>query len=211
MSNPEEKDNLGQDFREEHGKRLEYEKRYTIQEVSEIIGLSQQQLRRYEEKLELEIPRNTLDHRFYTDKEVQIYTKIKSLLDQGLSLDVIKNQIMPRRMGEELEEQTEQAMMMSSIKTMTGEELLRLFSEHSRGILANVIKEEMQSIRDSIREEVRETLKEELKESVIEEIQKGNEQRQAENKKLLDMIEKMRRDQEDQQQKKGFFGRMFGK
>jgi DNA-binding transcriptional MerR regulator len=66
------------------------EKRYTISEAAEKMSLETHVLRYWEEELKLEVPRNEMGHRFYTEHEVTIFENIKLLKEQGLQLKAIK-------------------------------------------------------------------------------------------------------------------------
>ena len=47
-------------------------------------------LRYWEEELGMEIPRNEMGHRYYTDKEVRLFTMVRDLKDKGFQLKAIK-------------------------------------------------------------------------------------------------------------------------
>ena len=55
------------------------EKRYIISDAAKIIDVESHVLRYWEEELEIEIPRNELGHRYYTDYYVELFKKIKDL------------------------------------------------------------------------------------------------------------------------------------
>ena len=67
-----------------------WKKRYTISEASELLELESHVLRYWEEKLNLNIPRNEMGHRYYTNNEIDIFKKLK-ILKQGLQLKAIKS------------------------------------------------------------------------------------------------------------------------
>ena len=68
------------------------EKRYTISEASEKLNLETHVLRYWEEELNLEIPRNEMGHRYYTDEEIKVFENIKHLKSRG-QLKAIKTAI----------------------------------------------------------------------------------------------------------------------
>ena len=66
------------------------EREFTISEVSELTGYPAHVIRYYEKEFELEIPRNSANHRYYTYKELEIYNYIKALQEKGFSNKQIK-------------------------------------------------------------------------------------------------------------------------
>ena len=66
------------------------EKRYIISDAAKIIDVESHVLRYWEEELEIEIPRNELGHRYYTDYYVELFKKIKDLKESGFQLKAIK-------------------------------------------------------------------------------------------------------------------------
>ena len=66
------------------------EKRYIISDAAKIIDVESHVLRYWEEELEIEIPRNELGHRYYTDYYVELFKKIKDLKESGFQLKAIR-------------------------------------------------------------------------------------------------------------------------
>ncbi|MBS4539934.1 MerR family transcriptional regulator [Clostridium sp. D2Q-11] len=66
------------------------DRKLSISEVSDILGYENHVLRYYEKEFELEIPRNEVNHRFYTDMEIELLKKIKNLQQKGYSNKQIK-------------------------------------------------------------------------------------------------------------------------
>jgi DNA-binding transcriptional MerR regulator len=69
---------------------LEVDKEYTISEVAKLTSYPPHVLRYYEKEFELEIPRNEVNHRYYTYHEIELFQYIKSLQDKGFSNKQIK-------------------------------------------------------------------------------------------------------------------------
>lgn len=65
-------------------------KRYMISDAARLIDVESHVLRYWEEELDIEIPRNEMGHRYYTDYYIQAFRKIKELKDQGFLLKAIK-------------------------------------------------------------------------------------------------------------------------
>ena len=66
------------------------EKRYIISEAAEKTGIEAHVLRYWEEELGLDIPRNEMGHRFYTEKQLQLFRQIKELKESGFQLKAVK-------------------------------------------------------------------------------------------------------------------------
>ena len=66
------------------------EKRYIISEAAEKTGIEAHVLRYWEEELGLDIPRNEMGHRYYTENQLQLFRQIKELKDSGFQLKAVK-------------------------------------------------------------------------------------------------------------------------
>ena len=56
---------------------MEYGVDYTISEASEITGYAPHVLRYYEKEFDIDVPRTESNHRFYTNKEIELIQYIK--------------------------------------------------------------------------------------------------------------------------------------
>lgn len=68
-------------------------KRYLISEASAMTGLEAHVLRYWEEELGMEIPRNELGHRYYTEDDLEILMKAKDMKSKGYQLKAIKTEL----------------------------------------------------------------------------------------------------------------------
>lgn len=66
------------------------EKRYIISDASKLIEVESHVLRYWEEELGINIPRNEMGHRYYTDFYIDLFKKVKELKDSGFQLKAIK-------------------------------------------------------------------------------------------------------------------------
>lgn len=66
------------------------ETRYIISDAARMIDVEPHVLRYWEEELAIEIPRNELGHRYYTDREIRLFENIRDLKDKGFQLKAIK-------------------------------------------------------------------------------------------------------------------------
>lgn len=66
------------------------EMRYIISDAAKMINVEPHVLRYWEEELAIEIPRNELGHRYYTEKEIHLFENIRDLKEKGFQLKAIK-------------------------------------------------------------------------------------------------------------------------
>ncbi len=66
------------------------EKRYIISDASKLIEVESHVLRYWEEELGIDIPRNEMGHRYYTDYYIELFKRVKELKDGGFQLKAIK-------------------------------------------------------------------------------------------------------------------------
>ena len=66
------------------------EKRFMISDASKKVEVESHVLRYWEEELELDILRNEMGHRYYTEDDIRLFCKVKELKDQGFQLKAIK-------------------------------------------------------------------------------------------------------------------------
>ncbi|MBQ9766401.1 MAG: MerR family transcriptional regulator [Lachnospiraceae bacterium] len=65
-------------------------RRYMISDASKQVDVESHVLRYWEEELELDIPRNEMGHRYYTEENIKVLKNIKLLKEQGFQLKAIK-------------------------------------------------------------------------------------------------------------------------
>ncbi len=66
------------------------EKRYMISDAAKIVDVEAHVLRYWEEELDIDIPRNEMGHRYYTDTYINLFKQVKDLKDSGFLLKAIK-------------------------------------------------------------------------------------------------------------------------
>ncbi|KAE9632966.1 MAG: MerR family transcriptional regulator [Defluviitaleaceae bacterium] len=161
------------------------EKRYSISEASEILNLETHVLRYWEEELNLEIPRNEMGHRYYTDQEIRIFENIKHFKEQGLQLRAIKAAI------SSMDENEDYALKLSHGNevdiTNPNDEKVKQFQM----MMKNLFKEALVEHNHILRKEIKEELKQDLKEEMLTQIkflEKEYEARDKERYKRLDEV-----------------------
>lgn len=103
-------------------------KRYMISDAAKMVDVESHVLRYWEEELEIEIPRNEMGHRYYTDYYINVFKKIKELKEQGFLLKAIKIALPEIMEGNDV----------AGIKIMTEEDMARseLIMNNGRNELA---------------------------------------------------------------------------
>lgn len=64
--------------------------RYMISDAANLVNVESHVLRYWEEELELNIPRNEMGHRYYTEENLDEFQKIKEWKEQGYQLKAIR-------------------------------------------------------------------------------------------------------------------------
>lgn len=64
--------------------------RYMISDAANLVNVESHVLRYWEEELELDIPRNEMGHRYYTEENIREFLKIKEWKEQGYQLKAIR-------------------------------------------------------------------------------------------------------------------------
>ncbi|MDD6071470.1 MAG: helix-turn-helix domain-containing protein [Clostridiales bacterium] len=70
---------------------------YLIKEAAAKVGVESHVLRYWEEELKMDIHRNAMGHRYYTEKDIEILSKVKDLKEKGLQLKAIRDYLEKRR------------------------------------------------------------------------------------------------------------------
>lgn len=64
---------------------------YLISDASKKVDVESHVLRYWEEELDLNIPRNDMGHRYYTEFHIRLFRQVKDLKEKGYQLKAIKN------------------------------------------------------------------------------------------------------------------------
>ena len=79
--------------------------RYMISETARMLQVEPHVLRYWEEELKIQVKRNEMGHRYYTDKDIQTFLRVKELKKSGMQLRAI------RKMLDEQGETTEEEVL----------------------------------------------------------------------------------------------------
>lgn len=91
-------------------------KRFMISDAAKMVDVESHVLRYWEEELEINIPRNEMGHRYYTENDINLLKKVKELKEQGYGLKIIRTLVKEMAEGKEiipppLEETLEEAVV----------------------------------------------------------------------------------------------------
>lgn len=165
----------------------------SIVELADLLGLSQSAIRKYEEDFRLNIRRNELGHREYTEQDIEVFKLICRLKDEGHNIHAIRRALNKNDIALE---QKEKNLALTPIQEMNVAELQLVFQKSIMESMA-----EMQRQYENKLEQA----KEEIKEEVRKEIEHQAEQIKSENQKLIDYLQKTR----EEEKPKGFLSRFF--
>lgn len=152
------------------------DKLYTIKDLSKITEIKITTIRKYEVDFDLKIPRNEMGHRVYSENEVQIYRKIKSMKERGAGTELIRELI---SRSADVMEQKEKAMELITIDRLTGAELKEVMLNQ----IADILQERDRMYLDKI-----ENLEKKMEQELESQREKIFEQIKSENEKLMDYI-----------------------
>ncbi len=76
---------------ETKGEEVMAEVHYLISDASKQVDVESHVLRYWEDELELDIPRNDMGHRYYTEYHIRLFRQIKELKEKGYQLKAIKS------------------------------------------------------------------------------------------------------------------------
>lgn len=129
---------------------------YLIKEAATKIGVESHVLRYWEDELKMDIHRNAMGHRYYTEKDIQILSKVKELKERGLQLKAIRDYLEKRKLqlsGDEKETKetkdqtkTEIVPVKPSMLTVSNEEKMAQFQHIMKKVLADAIRENKELI-----------------------------------------------------------------
>ncbi len=171
---------------------------YLISDASRKVDVEAHVLRYWEEELELEIPRNEMGHRYYTDLHIRLFKQVKSLKEKGYQLKAIKhalNQVMekdgPAQLSDEILErdmdaalqefkEEESKGMLSTVKTeetaaLSMEDKMAQFQQIMNLIIGRALEVNNEKLSQDISSLVRERLSDQLEQLLQESDQKEEE------------------------------------
>lgn len=138
-------------------------KRYMISDAANLVNVESHVLRYWEEELELDIPRNELGHRYYTEENIAQFQKIKKLKEEGYQLKSIKMLVQEKKLEQQEEGAKSEAICQFPVHKMANvpetvvkekENNIERFQELMTQIVKNAIAENNQALGKEVGEQV---------------------------------------------------------
>lgn len=145
-----------------------------ISDAASIVEVESHVLRYWEEELELDIPRNELGHRYYTQENIRDFLRIKELKERGYQLKAIKLILQDEK--ERMEEDvTEPAIRIEKVDGLEiGEEVLK--REMAKNEMVHITQKTSQLNDEAQREKRMEQFQNMMTEIVRKAIAENNEE-----------------------------------
>ena len=119
---------------------------YLISDASKKVDVEAHVLRYWEEELDLDIPRNEMGHRYYTDLHIRLFRQIKNLKEKGYQLKAIKHaltQVLEKEGRLELSDEILERDMDAALKEFREEDKPAGLAEVKEGASALSMEEKM--------------------------------------------------------------------
>ncbi|HJC05804.1 MAG TPA: helix-turn-helix domain-containing protein [Candidatus Enterocloster excrementipullorum] len=119
---------------------------YLISDASKKVDVEAHVLRYWEEELDLDIPRNEMGHRYYTDLHIRLFRQIKNLKEKGYQLKAIKHaltQVLEKEGRMELSDEILERDMDAALKEFREEDKPAGLAEVKEGASALSMEEKM--------------------------------------------------------------------
>lgn len=148
------------------------EVRILISDAARQVDVPSHVLRYWEEELEMEIPRNEMGHRFYTEWHIRLFKQVKELKEKGYQLKAIKTALerSPEKDGDVmitagiLEDDVMEALMEcvkkeeEQMKTMDNKERTELMAkeraEQFRGLMVQMIGQAIEENNEKLSQDI---------------------------------------------------------
>lgn len=125
--------------------------RYMISDAAKLVDVEAHVLRYWEEELELDILRNEMGHRYYTEENIKQFIKIKELKEQGFQLKAIKMLITENEISIPSENMTTK----ESANVSTGQsEKMKQFQVLMNSMIAKALKENSEQLSKEVGQHV---------------------------------------------------------
>ena len=135
------------------------EVRYMISDAADKLQIEAHVLRYWEEELELDVPRNEMGHRYYTEEWIGTFEQIQTLKDRGYQLRAIKALI-----HKEGSEEPEIFFLLpeASVKSVEATEKMEQFQDMMTAIVKNALAENNLQLGHAVGEQIGEKLIKEM-------------------------------------------------
>lgn len=154
---------------------------YRISEASKKLNVEDHVLRYWEEDLGMDIPRNEMGHRYYTDVHIDTFQRIKEMKEQGYQLKEIRRELLKEGNETLLQECTDEVAMTDARAFPV--ERLEQFQSLMVHVVAQAIETSNQQLGDEISTQVSEKVLKEMNYQI-----RMREEREEERYRRLDEV-----------------------
>lgn len=151
--------------------------RYMISDAARQVGVETHVLRNWEEELDIEVGRTELGHRYYTEKTIYLFQKVKELREKGFQLKAIKVLIPEIQKKEETVEEEPDVTALNTLSIPVDLDKLGKFED----IVGSVIRQALQENNVELENRISDTVVKEM-----ELLMQIREEREEERYKSLD-------------------------
>lgn len=134
------------------------EKRYIISDASKMLNVESHVLRYWEEELAINIPRNEMGHRYYTENHINLLKNIRDLKKQGYGLRAIKMMITDPKEAKEKKELPETAHISGVAENTNANNKMEQFQQIMDKIVSKALKESTADLGKELSDNVSENV-----------------------------------------------------
>lgn len=157
---------------------------YSISEAAKIMNVEPHVLRYWEEELALNISRNSMGHRIYTDDDLKIFKSIQHLKANHISLKDIKTQLPPAEKPLTTELSTSENSSLKSDSYMDNGDKMTQF----KSILTNIIKDAMSENSKELGDKISSRVSDDVRKEIDYLVRQREEEEEARFQKLDETI-----------------------
>lgn len=132
--------------------------RYMISDAANQVSVESHVLRYWEEELELDIPRNEMGHRYYTEDNINEFLRIKEWKEQGYQLKAIRILVQEERMKNMAAKNTATQLMPKEAlhkEEVTGDFVRNTIKmEQFQTIMTNIVRNALEENNQALGKEV---------------------------------------------------------
>ncbi len=187
------------------------ETHYSISEAGKLVGVEAHVLRYWEDELQLEIPRNGKDHRYYTELHIKLLKKVKELKEKGYQLKAIEQVLKKMLDGDEISDPDEvleqnavnilkegsaedemdgegtlrMVQKRESTEVISQQEKMEQFQQLMNHIIGNAIGQAMEQNNEALSDEISRQVNDRMVQE-LEYMMRINDEREEERFKMLD-------------------------
>lgn len=156
---------------------------YTISETAKLMNVEPHVLRYWEDELGLNIARNSMGHRIYTDDDIKTFKSIQHLKANHITLKDIREQLPTGTDSNTGICPTENTSVKTSVKMPNGDKMTQF-----KSILTNIIKDAMSENSKELSDDISSRVSDNVRKEIDFLVRQQEEEEEARFKKLDETI-----------------------